>query len=87
MLLSMIPADYGVTLASEATSRITMSRVAFIPILDEPEPITFGAVWSPHNSAKAVRGLLDIARTRHDLAGSDSSPHLGETAIRGDEPL
>lgn len=62
MLLSMIAADYGITLASEATSRIAMSGVAFIPILDEPEPITFGAVWSPHNNGKALRGLLDIAR-------------------------
>jgi len=62
MLLSMIAADYGVTLASEATSRIAMSGIAFIPILDEPEPITFWAVWSPHNNGKALRGLLDIAR-------------------------
>ncbi len=62
MLLSMIAADYGVALASEATSRTPVPGIAFIPILDEPEPITFGAVWSPHNSAKAVRGLLDIAR-------------------------
>ncbi|WP_093807206.1 LysR substrate-binding domain-containing protein [Stappia sp. ES.058] len=62
MLLSVIAANYGVALASEATSRIAMSGLAFIPILDESEPITFGAVWSPHNSAKALRGLLDIAR-------------------------
>lgn len=62
MLLSMIAANYGVGLASEATSRIAPAGVAFIPILDEPEPITFGAVWSPHNCSGAVRALLNIAR-------------------------
>jgi len=64
MLLSMVAAGYGVTLVSEATSRTTMPGVAFALLLDEPEPIQFGAVWSPHNSAKAVRSLLDLARKR-----------------------
>lgn len=62
ILMSMVAADYGVTLVSEATSLIAVPGVAFIPLLDEPEPIRFGAVWSPHNSAKALRSLLDIAR-------------------------
>lgn len=55
MLLSMVAADYGVTLVSEATSLITVPDVAFIPLQDEPKPIRLGAVWSPHNSAKALR--------------------------------
>lgn len=64
MLLSMVAADYGVTLVSEATTRIAVPGVAFIPLLDEAEPIRFGAIWSPHNSAKATRSLLDIALKR-----------------------
>lgn len=63
-LLSMVGADYGVTLVSEATSKIVVAGVAFVPIVDEPEPISFGAVWSPHNGGNALRGLLDLARKR-----------------------
>lgn len=63
-LLSMVGAGYGVTLVSEATSRIAVSGVAFVPVMDEPEPIRFGAVWSPYNRGKALRGLLDLACRR-----------------------
>lgn len=63
-LLSMVGADYGVTLVGEATSKIAVAGVAFVPVMDEPEPIRFGAVWSPHNGGKALRRLLDLARKR-----------------------
>ena len=62
MLLSMVAANYGITLVSEATSKAAPPGITFIRLLDEPEPVKFGAVWSPHNSSKALRGLLDIAR-------------------------
>jgi DNA-binding transcriptional LysR family regulator len=64
MLLSMIAQGYGVTLSSHATSLLAFPGVAFVPLLDEPEPIAFSAVWSPHNSSRALRGLLDMALTR-----------------------
>lgn len=61
-LMSMIAQDYGVTIASEATSRIPTSGVVFLPVLDEPEPITFSAVWSPQNGSPALVKLLSLAK-------------------------
>lgn len=63
MLLSMVAAGYGITLWSEANSLLPFPGVAFVRLSDEAEPVTFSAAWSPHNSSKAVRGLLDLAQS------------------------
>lgn len=60
-LLSMIAQGYGVTIVSEATSLLHAPGVTFLPILDELEPLTFSAIWSPHNRSPALRSLLDLA--------------------------
>jgi DNA-binding transcriptional LysR family regulator len=62
MVLSMVVQGYGVTLCSEATSLIPLPGVAFVRLRDEPEPVRFSAVWSPHNTSQALRDLLDLAR-------------------------
>ena len=64
LLLSMVAGDYGITLCSEATAQAAFPGVTFLPLRDEPEPLRFSAIWSPHNSSKALRGLLDLARSR-----------------------
>ncbi|MCX8999928.1 LysR family transcriptional regulator [Rhizobiaceae bacterium BDR2-2] len=61
-LMSMVAQDYGVTIASEATSQIPAPGVVFLPILDEPEPITFSAVWLPQNRSPALTNLLNLAK-------------------------
>ncbi|MFC5584872.1 LysR family transcriptional regulator [Nitratireductor kimnyeongensis] len=60
-LLSMVAQGYGVTIAGEATTLLHAPGVTFLPILDEPEPLAFSAIWSPHNRSPALRSLLDIA--------------------------
>lgn len=60
-LLSMVAQGYGVTIVGEATSPMHASGVTFLPILDEPEPLAFSAIWSPHNRSPALRNLLDLA--------------------------
>ncbi|MGV6872291.1 LysR family transcriptional regulator [Pseudochelatococcus sp. B33] len=60
-LLSMVAQSYGVTIVGEATSQIHAPGVTFLPILDEPEPLAFSAIWSPHNRSPALRNLLDLA--------------------------
>lgn len=60
-LLSMIAQGYGVTIADETTTLLHAPGVTFLPILDEPEPLAFSAVWSPHNRSPALRSLLDLA--------------------------
>lgn len=60
-LLSMVAQGYGVTIAGEATTLLHAPGVTFLPILDEPEPLPFSAIWSPHNRSPALRSLLDIA--------------------------
>ncbi len=60
-LLSMVAQGYGVTIVGEATSPMHAPSVTFLPILDEPEPLAFSAIWSPHNRSPALRSLLDLA--------------------------
>jgi DNA-binding transcriptional LysR family regulator len=61
-LISMVEQGYGVTLVTKATSQIRFPGVAFLPILDEPGPVVFSAVWSPGNRAPALREFLDLAK-------------------------
>lgn len=60
-LLSMVAQGYGVTIAGEAISLMRAPGVVFTPILDEPEPVAFSAVWSPYNRSPALRTMLDMA--------------------------
>ncbi len=60
-LLSMVAQGYGVTISGESTTLLHAPGVTFLPILDEPEPLPFSAIWSPHNRSPALRSLLDIA--------------------------
>lgn len=68
-LLSMVAQGYGVTIAGEATTLLHAAGVTFLPILDEPQPLPFSAIWSPHNRSPALRSLLNLAeRMRHEIA-------------------
>lgn len=60
-LLSMVAQGYGVTIAGEASTLLHAPGVTFLPILDEPGPFPFSAIWSPHNRSPALRTLLDLA--------------------------
>jgi DNA-binding transcriptional LysR family regulator len=66
-LISMVEQGYGVTLATEATSQIKFPGVVFLPILDEPGPVVFSAVWSPNNRTPALRDFLDLAKNASRL--------------------
>ncbi|WP_324695170.1 LysR family transcriptional regulator [Novosphingobium sp. RL4] len=61
-LISMVEQGYGVTLATKATSQIRFPGVVFLPVLDEPGPVVFSAVWSPNNRAPALRDFLGLAK-------------------------
>ena len=54
-LMSMVAQGYGITLTSEAAAHVPFPGVVFRPILDEPEPIIFSALWSPHNRGQALK--------------------------------
>jgi len=60
-LLSMVGQGFGVTIVGAATALLPTSGVALLPFADEPEPITFSAVWSPSNRSAALRNLLTLA--------------------------
>lgn len=74
MLLSMIAQGYGITLCGEATSSVPVPGVSFVLVGDEPEPVHFSAVWSPHNTSQALHGLLDIARRHSKLKLNRAAP-------------
>ena len=65
-LMSMVAQGYGITLTSEAAAQASFPGVVFRPILDEPEPITFSAVWSPHNRSQALLNLLALAQRKSE---------------------
>ncbi|WP_180899660.1 LysR family transcriptional regulator [Martelella soudanensis] len=60
-LLSMVGQGFGITIVGDATSLLPNSDIVFLPISDEPEPIPFSAVWSPHNRSTTLRNLLALA--------------------------
>lgn len=60
-LLSMIGQGFGITIVGAASTILTTSGVAFVPVADEPEPVPFSAVWSPFNRSAALRNLLALA--------------------------
>ncbi len=60
-LLSMVAQGFGITLVGVATSLSPTPGVVFLPVADEPEPIAFSAIWSPHNRSAALRKLLTLA--------------------------
>ncbi|MFB9951640.1 LysR substrate-binding domain-containing protein [Rhizobium puerariae] len=60
-LLSMIGQGFGITVVGAASTILTPSGVAFVPVADEPEPVPFSAVWSPFNRSAALRNLLSLA--------------------------
>ena len=60
-LLSMVGQGFGITIVGAATALLPTSGVVFLPFADEPEPITFSAIWSPSNHSAALRNLLTLA--------------------------
>lgn len=60
-LLSMVGQGFGITIVGAATSLLPTFGVVFLPIADEPEPVAFSAVWSPHKRDAALRNLLALA--------------------------
>jgi DNA-binding transcriptional LysR family regulator len=73
-LMTMVSQGYGLTLTSEAIMQILFPGVVFRPLLDEPEPITFSAVWSPHNRSRALHDLLTLAQRRGRANGFRFTP-------------
>lgn len=68
-LISMVEQGYGVTLATATTAYIRFPGVVFLPILDEPEPVTFSAVWSPANRSPALQTFLGLAEKAQRSVG------------------
>src|SRR5690606_17022588 len=60
-LLSMVGQGFGITIVGAATALLPTSDVVFLPFADEPEPITFSAVWSPFNRSATLKNLLNLA--------------------------
>ena len=69
-LMSMVAQGHGITLTSEAAARASFPGVEFRPILDEPEPIIFSAVWLPHNCSKTLKDFLALAQRKSEAAKS-----------------
>lgn len=66
-LLSMVGQGFGITIVGASSSLLPTSGVVFSTIADEPEPLAFSAVWSPHNRSTALRNLLNLA---HEMGRS-----------------
>lgn len=60
-LLSMVAQGFGVTLLGAASGLFPAAGIVLLPIIDEPEPVIFSAIWSPHNRSAVLRNLLSLA--------------------------
>ncbi|MGR7996927.1 LysR family transcriptional regulator [Xanthobacter sp. ZOL 2024] len=60
-LLSMVAQGFGVTLLGAASGLFPTAGVVLLPITDEPEPVAFSAIWSPHNRSASLRNLFALA--------------------------
>ncbi len=69
-LLSMVQQEFGITIVGASTSVLRTSGVVFLPLADEPEPVSFSAVWSPYNRSAILTNLLNLA---DDIARSGDS--------------
>lgn len=69
-LLSMVVQDFGVTLLGAASQLSPTAGVALLPIMDEPAPIVFSAIWSPFDQSQTFRNLLDLARKMGRATGA-----------------
>jgi DNA-binding transcriptional LysR family regulator len=60
-LLSMVAQGFGITLLGAASGLSPIGGVVFLPIIDEPGPIIFSAVWSPKDRSPTLRNLFKLA--------------------------
>jgi DNA-binding transcriptional LysR family regulator len=60
-LLSMVGQGFGITIAGAATSLLPTTGIVFLPLIDEPEPVAFSAIWLPSNRNALLRNLLNLA--------------------------
>lgn len=61
-LMQMIAQDFGVSIATEATSMMRTPGVVFRPFHDGPRANPFPGRRSPYNQTQTLRHLLDFAR-------------------------
>lgn len=61
-LLAMVAQGFGITLLGAASQIFPTAGVVLLPITDEPAPVVFSAVWSPHNRSALLRNLLTLAQ-------------------------
>jgi len=71
-LLSLVGQGFGITIVGAATALLPTSDIVFLPFADEPEPITFSAIWSPSNRSAAFRNLLTLANDMGRIVRSES---------------
>ena len=60
-LLSMVEQGFGITIVGAATALLPTTGLVFLPFADEPEPVSFSAIWSPFNQSPAIRNMLVLA--------------------------
>nr|WP_312352467.1 LysR family transcriptional regulator [Brucella intermedia] len=72
-LMSMIATGHGISLFVEEAAIANTANIVFLPIRDEPETISFSAVWSPRNRDPVLLKLLTLAtKMGHSHSISDS---------------
>lgn len=60
-LMAMIAKGYGISLLAEETMAVAPPGIAFRPVADEADYITFTVIWSPRNRGPALGNLLNLS--------------------------
>lgn len=84
-LLSMVGQGFGITIVGAATALLPNTGITFLPFADEPEPVTFSAIWSPFNRSTTLKNLLKLASNMRrggdspgELRGGGHPPNSGQ---------
>lgn len=72
-LLTMVAQGHGITLVGGAIALLRAPGLTLLPISDEPTPLSFSAVWSPHNRSFILRKLLSLAAEMERLYSNKRS--------------
>ncbi|MEP1913850.1 MAG: LysR family transcriptional regulator, partial [Nitratireductor sp.] len=70
-LLSMVEQGFGITIVGAATALLPTTGIVFLPFADEPEPVSFSAIWSPFSQSPAIRNMLVLAGKMERICDSN----------------
>ena len=72
LVMQFVALGFGLSLLSDSSTAIPYPGVAFRPLADEDDRVSYSAVWLPGNDNPALRRFLSLARFEVGGTAGDS---------------